>query len=136
MWFFSQQKPGCVFISQSNSIIAYRKKIHTLCECYLCRTGKLSQAQLNMPLVTHGFLALPTWINVFEYTSINGRMKKMVNSIVKHFSVICKYCYGHNGVYNGTIPITIGLRIIIAHQRIINGHQHIGEAVNVFLLPA
>ncbi len=37
---------------------------------------------------------------------------------------------------DGAIPVAIGLRKIITHERIVNSHQHLAKTVDVFLLPS
>src|SRR3954467_10094111 len=92
-----------VLITQTYPVFRDRKEIDSLGKGHLCSSCKFPQAQLYVSLVAHRFLALTTRIYIFENTSVEGTMKKMVNRIVKHGAVIGKYGYCHDGMNDGAI---------------------------------
>src|SRR4051812_39820803 len=88
-----------------------------------------------MTLVARGFLALAIRINIFENASVNRCMQKMIEAVVKHFAIVGEDSDGENCMNDGSIPISICLRIIISKEWIIHSHHQVGKRSDIFLLP-
>ena len=125
-----------IFISEGHPCISQSEQIDALCIGDLCRTGELSDAKLHMALIPCGLLALSAGIKVFEQTAVHRGVQEIVDGLVEKFSVVRENGDGQQRLYDGAVPVSIGLRIIIPQDRIIGGAHHVPEGILIGGLPS
>src|SRR5690606_18002309 len=134
--FFAHQKTCSELVSKCNPVVADAEKIDTLRVGYPSRPCELTESELNVPLITHRFLALATRINVFKNAAIDWGIQEVIDRIVEYLAIVCENTNGKERMNNCTIPVSVRFREIVFEQRVVDGHEHLRKIVDVSLSPS